>query len=78
MMKTAKLVVALIAFGVSLQLIGHPAFAQPPNVVIQWNQVAQAQFGVAPSSGQRSLAMMHIAMFDAINAIEEAYTAVSR
>jgi hypothetical protein len=74
MMKTAKLVVALIAFGVNLQFTGQPTFARSPNVVIQWNQIAQAQFGVAPSSAQRSLAMMHIAMFDAINAIEEAYT----
>ena len=50
------------------------AFAQAPNVVIQWNQVLQAQFGTAPSNAQRSLSMMHIAMFDAINAVEEAYT----
>jgi hypothetical protein len=50
------------------------AFAQTPNVVIQWNQILQAQFGTAPSNAQRSLSIMHIAMFDAINAVEEAYT----
>ena len=64
---------------IALALLGAiavvtPAFAQTPNVVIQWNQILQAQFGTAPSNAQRSLSMMHIAMFDAINAVEEAYT----
>lgn len=74
MIKTAKLAAGLLAFCVSLPTAGTPAFAQPPNVVIQWNQVAQAQFGLAPSSSQRNLAILHIAMFDAINSIEEVYT----
>ena len=60
-----------IAFGISLQFSGLPVFAQSPNVVVQWNQIAQAQFGIPPSSAQRSRSVMHIAMFDAINAIEE-------
>ena len=74
MMKTAKLAVVPFAFGIGLQFTEHPALAQPANVVVQWNEIAQAQFGTAPSSSQRSLAMLHIAVFDAINAIEEAYT----
>ena len=49
-------------------------FAQTPNVVIQWNRIAQTLFGTGPSNAQRSLAMTHIAMFDAINSIEEVYT----
>ena len=50
-----------------------------PNVVIQWNQTLQAQFvGTGPGIHLRALPMMHIAMFDAINSIEEALHAVSR
>jgi len=70
-----NLKVAVVAtFAVGLLAGLTPAFAQTSNVVIQWNQILQAQFGTAPSNAQRSLAMMHIAMFDAINAVEEAYT----
>jgi hypothetical protein len=71
---SAKLVAGLLAFCASLPITGAPASAQSPNVVIQWNQVAQNQFGIAPSNSQRNLAMLHIAMFDAINSIEEVYT----
>jgi hypothetical protein len=74
MIKTAKLSAGLLAFCVSLPIAGTPAFAQLPNIVIQWNQVAQTQFGVGPSNAQRNLAILHIAMFDAINSIEEVYT----
>lgn len=58
----------------SLLVAASPARAQDPNVAIQWNRILQAQFGTAPSNAQRSLSMMHIAMFDAINAIEREYT----
>jgi hypothetical protein len=74
MLKTAKLTPVLMLFSVSLHSIGQPAFAQSPNVAIQWNQIAQPLFGTGPSNAQRSLSMMHIAMFDAINSIEEIYT----
>src|SRR5262245_37494585 len=50
------------------------ARAQAPNVVIQWNQIAQTLFPPAPSHIARSLPMLHVAMFDAINSIEEVYT----
>jgi hypothetical protein len=52
----------------------HATFATTPNVVIQWNQVHQTLFGTGPGLQLRSLPMMHIAMFDAINSIEEGYT----
>jgi hypothetical protein len=55
-------------------LCARPALAQPPNVVIQWNQILQTLFGVPPGPSLRALPMLHIAMFDAINAIEDAYT----
>jgi hypothetical protein len=52
----------------------RPALAQAPNVVIQWNQIAQTLFTPAPSPSFRWMAMLHIAMFDAINSIEDVYT----
>jgi hypothetical protein len=51
-----------------------PALAQGAELVIEWNRVL---FSVAPSGPptvQRPASMMHIAMFDAANAIEDAYT----
>lgn len=53
---------------------GHTAAAQTSNVVVQWNQVLQTLFGPAPGTQLRSLPMMHIAMFDAINSIENVYS----
>jgi hypothetical protein len=50
------------------------AAAQTPNVVVQWNQALQTLYGTGPGVQLRSLPMMHIAMFDAINSIEEGYT----
>jgi hypothetical protein len=52
----------------------HPALAQTPNTVIQWNQIMQTLFAPAPSTEPRALSMLHIAMFDAINSIEDVYT----
>jgi hypothetical protein len=51
-----------------------PAVAQTPNIVIQWNQILQTLFTPAPGVQLRALPMLHIAMFDAINSIEDAYT----
>jgi hypothetical protein len=48
--------------------------AQTPNLVVQWNQIHQTLYGTGPGVQLRSLPMMHIAMFDAINSIEEGYT----
>src|SRR6187402_1614375 len=52
-----------------------PAFANNPNVVVQWNEILQTLFpGTGPGLQLRALPMMHIAMFDAINSIEGTYT----
>ena len=50
-----------------------PALAQDAELVVAWNRVF---FSVAPGSPAvaRPAAMLHIAMFDAVNAIEDAYT----
>lgn len=67
-------VIGVAAFTCALLIQAGPADAGTGNIVVEWNRVAQAQFGTAPSNAQRSLSIMHIAMFDAINSIEEAYT----
>jgi len=74
MLNAGKLSAVILATGIALQ--GGPrASAQTSNVVIQWNQTLQAQFvGTGPGIHIRALPMMHIAMFDAINSIEERYT----
>jgi hypothetical protein len=74
-MLNAKKLSAVIATAVALQASAPRASAQTLNVVIQWNQALQAQFvGTGPGIHLRALPMMHIAMFDAINSIEERYT----
>src|SRR5262245_24280685 len=72
MPKTRKLAVVALIIGLLLNAL--PASAQDPNVVIQWNQVLQSLYGPGPSPAQRSFAMMHVAMFDAINSIEDTYS----
>ncbi len=61
-----------IALTIALATPAAPAFA---NVITDWD--AKAVAFVAPlapgASGQRELAMVHIAMFDAINSIERRY-----
>src|SRR5215207_8256950 len=74
-MLNAKLSAVILATGIALHAGGPRASAQTSNVVIQWNQTLQAQFvGTGPGIHLRALPMMHIAMFDAINSIEERYT----
>ena len=75
MLNAGKLSAVILATGIALHAGGLRASAQTSNVVIQWNQTLQAQFvGTGPGIHLRALPMMHIAMFDAINSIEERYT----
>jgi hypothetical protein len=73
-MKRAILRIFVIAAAAAFVVTVDAAQAQLPNIVIQWNQIIQTQYGPAPGTQLRSLPMMHIAMFDAINAIENVYT----
>jgi len=66
--------IAVFAALVSISLVAPIADAQQPNVVVQWNQIMQSLYGPGASSFQRTLAMVNIAMFDAINAIDRTYT----
>src|SRR6478672_2150628 len=74
-MNARRLLAVIVATTISLQASALRASAQTPNVVIQWNQTLQTLFvGTGPGYHLRALPMMHIAMFDAINSIEDAYT----
>lgn len=74
-MKASRLVAVIVAATVVLPASALRASAQTPNVVIQWNQILQTLFpGTGPGVHLRAMPMMHIAMFDAINSIEEVYT----
>jgi len=74
MVKPVRLAALIVALLTGLHTGAPHASAQPPNVVIQWNQILQTLFGNPPGPQLRALPMMHIAMFDAINSIEEVYT----
>jgi hypothetical protein len=74
MLRTARLSAFVIVVVGFIAVSAHPALAQTPNVVIQWNQILQTLFTPAPSPALRALPMLHIAMFDAINSIEDVYT----
>lgn len=46
------------------------------DAILEWNEVALAEVvaaGQAPPDGARTMAMVHVAMFDAVNAIERRY-----
>jgi hypothetical protein len=66
---TTILALTIVVFGRP-----SPALAQDAELVIAWNRVL---FSVVPPGSPaliRPAAMLHIAMFDAVNAIEDAYT----
>jgi hypothetical protein len=44
------------------------------DVILAWNQALQALTPPGPSPAQRFYAMLHVAIFDAVNAIERTYT----
>jgi hypothetical protein len=62
-----KLLLAAAAF-----VVAPPAFA---NVITDWNEnaVALVTPRMAPGTGQRVVAIMQVAMFDAVNSIERRY-----
>jgi hypothetical protein len=71
---SAKAKAFLVVVATTMVVSTTPAMAQPSNVVIQWNQILQSLFGPGPGLHVRAMPMMHIAMFDAINSIEDVYT----
>ena len=62
MRKTLALSAVTIGLTIACHVSASRAFAQSPNVVIQWNQTLQTLFvGTGPGVHIRALPMMHIA-----------------
>ena len=75
MLKARRLSVIVAATTITVHTLAPQASAQTGNVVIQWNQMLQTFFPAGgPGIHIRALPMLHIAMFDAINSIEDMYT----
>src|SRR4030095_83860 len=74
MNRTTKIAALVILAFIGLHATAGRTSAQTPNVVVQWNRLGLAQYGPGGSPIQRTLSMLHIAMFDAINSIERVYT----
>jgi hypothetical protein len=79
MFKFFNAALALVAGALSLsaQAGGSPArYAEDATVIAQWNSIAETN--IPASAGvtlPRPYAMMHVAMFDAVNSIEGGYSA---
>ena len=75
MLKARRLSVIVAATTITVHTLAPQASAQTGNVVIQWNQMLQTFFPAGgPGIHIRAWPMLHIAMFDAINSIEDMYT----
>jgi hypothetical protein len=69
-------------FGLALWIPGNlssapteaAAQSNGASVVIAWNEALRALIPPGPSNAQRLYAMLHVAIFDAVNAIERVYT----
>jgi hypothetical protein len=71
---TRAFAATIVALTVVLCWRPSPALAQDAELVIEWNQMLFAVNPPGPPTVIRPAAMLHIAMFDAVNAIERAYT----
>jgi Domain of unknown function (DUF6851) len=69
---TRVLAATIVALTVAVFAPPSAALAQDAKLVSEWNHVLFSV--VAPAPPTRPAAMLHIAMFDAVNAIERAYT----
>jgi hypothetical protein len=66
---------ALTAAALSLTTLPVSAYDDTSDVIVEWNQLLQSNIGsVANPLMPRYYAMLHVAMFDAANAIERKYT----
>ena len=76
-MKRKKIMIAaLFAAAIGMTTLPVSAGRDRPDVIVEWNQLLQANI---PSTAPNPLlpryyAMLHVAMFDAANAIEREYT----
>jgi hypothetical protein len=74
--RLAAWVVAALGLATVPAQATHPGAANPgAEVIVEWNQLLQANIpSTASLLTPRYFAMLHIAMFDAVNAIERRYT----
>src|SRR5690242_4216257 len=73
-MNRFMILIGLTAIGL---LFAHGAEADP---VLDWNEFALAEVaasGQLPPDGARTMAMVHVAVFDAVNAIDRRYEPVA-
>ena len=75
-MKTKnRLAAALFAATISITTLPVSAGGERADVIVEWNQLLQANAPPTPNPlVPRAYAMLHIAMFDAVNAVEREYT----
>jgi hypothetical protein len=75
MNKKAHRFVAWLAAAISVTTLPAWASGESADVIVEWNQLLQANMPAVPNPlVPRNYAMLHIAMFDAANAIERRYT----
>jgi hypothetical protein len=55
-------------------LAGRAEATESADVIIEWNQLLQTTIPTSGPAAPRYYAMLHIAMFDAVNAIDKTYT----
>jgi hypothetical protein len=74
MQKTRALAAMMVALTIIVFGRPSPVLAQGAKLVLEWNQVLFRVIPPGPPTVQRPASMMNIAIFDAMNAIERAYT----
>ncbi len=62
MTRTTRSMLLAILFAGAIIVSSRSALAQPPNVVIQCNEILQTLYSPAPSPALRALPMLDIAM----------------
>jgi hypothetical protein len=74
-MQDTRVILATIV-ALTVMVFAHPSLvlAQGAELVLEWNRVLFAVAPPGPPTVQRPASMMNIAIFDAVNAIEDAYT----
>jgi hypothetical protein len=78
-MKFKSLTATLTSVALAICILNGAASAHgdrsDPAVVLEWNQLLQETVGATPPFlTTRAFAMLHVAMFDAVNSIENSYT----
>jgi hypothetical protein len=78
-MKSKSLTATLTSVALAICILNGAASAHgdrsDPAVVLEWNQLLQETLGPTPPFlSTRAFAMLHVAMFDAVNSIENSYT----